>query len=141
MTQLRQKKYYDQRLYQTRFGYGDLVYKIDDTTKVGHSKKLRPVWIGPYIVKRVKSPVLYEVIGRRGKVFVLHHDKLKLCEDRAIPLWVRRKRHRMLNMTRNADDVTLTDSQDSQLVTSLNSTRVQTQVKTLTSKNKLLSNF
>lgn len=97
-TQVRQKQYYDRRLYQTHFSRGDLVYRRDDSTKIGHSKKLRPIWTGPYIVEEALPPVLYRVVGRKGTM-VLHHDKLKLCEDRVVPLWVRRKRHHLLNIS------------------------------------------
>ncbi len=43
------------------------------------------------------SPALYRVRDRKG-THVFHHDKLKLCEDRQIPLWVRRKRHELLHL-------------------------------------------
>ena len=29
----------------------------------------------------------------------MHHDRLKLCEDRIVPLWARRKRHSILGLT------------------------------------------
>ncbi len=96
-TQHRQKCSYDIKHFQNRFNCGDLVYKQDDSTKVGQSKKLRPIWVGPYIVERVLSSALYCVISRKGKL-VLHHDKLKLCEDGIIPLWVRRKGQQVLDL-------------------------------------------
>ena len=36
---------------------------------------------------------LYRVEGQR-KEETVHHDRLRRCEDRAIPFWVRRRRHR-----------------------------------------------
>ena len=71
------------------------MYKIDSSTKVGQSKKLRPVWQGPYLVTKVVSPVLYQIRDRK-KLSVIHHDRLKLCKDRDIPMWMRRLRHRLL---------------------------------------------
>lgn len=102
-TQLRMKKYYDPRCYQTKYSRGDLVYRLDESTKIGHSKKLRPVWLGPYIVQDVLSPVLYRLITRKGTT-VIHHDKIKLCEDRVVPLWVRRKRHSLLDLDKTLPD-------------------------------------
>ena len=42
------------------------------------------------------SPILYKVADRK-KSKVLHHDRLKPCSDRDIPLWLRRKRSRILS--------------------------------------------
>ena len=49
----------------------------------------------------VVTPYLYRVADRR-RTMVLHHDKLKLCEDREIPFWIRRKRH-SLGMDADSD--------------------------------------
>ena len=59
--------------------------------KVGLSRKLCPLFVGPYIVKAVLPHDLYRVEGQRKEV--MHHDHLRRCEDRAIPFWVQRKRH------------------------------------------------
>ena len=40
------------------------------------------------------APHLYKVQDRK-KTLVLHHDRLKVCEERAVPFWVRRKRHQL----------------------------------------------
>lgn len=74
---------------------GDLVYKIDDSTEVGVSKKLRSPWKGPYLITEVLSPCLYRVQGRKQHD-ILHHDKLKLCVDREVPLHMRRLRRKFL---------------------------------------------
>ena len=96
-TQVRQKRTYDEKLHQHSYQKGDMVYKIDSSTKVGHSKKLRPVWLGPFLVTEVLSPVLYRIQGRKDTT-VIHHDRLKICKDRVIPLWLRRKRHGLLDL-------------------------------------------
>ena len=49
------------------------------------------------IVTEVITPVLLRVRSRK-KEQVLHHDKLKICEDRAIPMWMRRLRHQILDL-------------------------------------------
>ena len=67
---------------------GDLVYKLDSAKKVGQSPKLQQVWKGPFLVTKVLSPILFRVCDRK-KSYVLHHDRLKPCEDRDIPLWLR----------------------------------------------------
>ena len=54
-----------------------------------------PIYDGPYIVTRVLSPILIEIENcKRRKV--VHHDKLKHCNDRCIPLWIRRRRQELL---------------------------------------------
>ena len=63
---------------------------------MGLSSKLKPIYSGPFLVVRVLSPVLYRIEGRKGSR-VAHHDRLRICEDRVIPLWMRRKRHAFLN--------------------------------------------
>ena len=39
---------YDQRLYQTSYNTGDLVYVLDPSNKPGVSTKLQPIFRGPY---------------------------------------------------------------------------------------------
>ena len=43
----------------------------------------------------MKSPYIYKVVDQKREM-ILHHDKLCLCETRAIPLLVARKRHEIL---------------------------------------------
>ena len=73
------------------FEVGDLVYRQNTAHRAGLSRKLCPTFIGPYLVVEVQSPYLYRVEDRK-RPMVLHHDKLKRCEDRAIPLWIQRRR-------------------------------------------------
>ena len=95
-SQERQKRDYDLKLNVTTYEIGDLVYVLDSARKIGISPKLQPVWKGPYVISKVISPILFEVADKR-KSFVLHHDRLKPCEDRSIPLWLRRKRNKISN--------------------------------------------
>ena len=103
-----QKKLYDRKLAHTKYEVGDLVYKRDTATKKGQSPKLKPVWKGPYLVESVLSPVLIR-IGERKQSKIVHHDRLILCRDRAVPLWLRRRRHRLLSTKEGATGKTTED--------------------------------
>ena len=92
-----QKRTYDLKLQQNHYEVGDLVYRLNQVTKKGECRKLKPIWVGPLIVTEVITPVLLRVRSRK-KEQVLHHDKLKICEDRAIPMWMRRLRHQILDL-------------------------------------------
>ncbi len=96
-TQVRQKRDYDLRLVEHSYEVGDLVYKLNSATLVGQSNKLKQPWKGPYLITEVLSPVLYRIRDRRGES-VIHHDRLSRCEDRIIPLWMRRMRHQFLDL-------------------------------------------
>jgi hypothetical protein len=93
----KRKLLYDRSQFQTAYEVGALVYTINSSSKKGQSRKLQSVYCGPYIVTRRYSEILYQVQGRRERdQFVLHHDRLKLCKDRDIPLWLQRKRAHIL---------------------------------------------
>lgn len=93
--QKRQKKDYDVKLNQSTYDTGDVVYEINSATKVGSSQKLEKIWKGPFLVTKVLSPLLFVIKGRK-KEKVVHHDRLKLCEDRVIPIWLTRMRNSFL---------------------------------------------
>ena len=97
VAQARQKKTYDLKLFDRCYEVGDLVYKLESAKRPGQSKKLSRVWSGPYLVVKVFSPVLYTIKAKR-KEWVCHHDRLKPCQDRFIPLWLRRMRHELLEL-------------------------------------------
>ena len=92
-----QKAYYDLKLRKSSYEKGDLVYKLDSSSKPGQSKKLNAIYKGPYLIVEVLSPVLYRIEDRK-KASVIHHDRLKVCNDRAVPLWIRRRRHQFLEL-------------------------------------------
>ncbi len=94
VAQERQKRDYDLRLHPHSYDVGDLVHLQNSASKKGQSNKLKSPWIGPYLVTKVVSPVLYRIRNRRRES-VVHHDRIKPCEDRVIPLWMRRLRHRL----------------------------------------------
>ena len=92
--QHRQKKDYDLKVQERKYNIGDLVYLINSSSKVGQSNKLKPIWKGPYLVIKVISPVLFRIKGEA----LVHHDRLKPCRDRSIPMWMCRLRHRVLDL-------------------------------------------
>ena len=69
--------------------------------------KLKPVWVGPLVVFDVLNPVLFRVKDSESKSkfyklimmeYVLHHDRLKRCEDHHIPLWLCKLHHGLLDL-------------------------------------------
>ena len=92
-----QKKTCDLKLQQNRFDDGDFVYKINAVSKKGECKKLEPIWSRPLLVVEVVTPVLYKVKDRHRE-YILHHDRIKLCEDCAIPMWLRQLRHQIMDL-------------------------------------------
>ena len=91
------KRDYDQRLYQASYNEGDLVYILDPSNKPGISTKLQPIYRGPFLIIKRYSPVLYMVQDRKRKL-VAHHDRLLICNDRFIPLWMRKLRQEFLDL-------------------------------------------
>ena len=65
-TLLRKKRDYDVKLKQESYEVGDFVYKLNYATEKGVSKKLQPLYDGPFIVTRVLSPILIEIENRKG---------------------------------------------------------------------------
>jgi hypothetical protein len=89
----RRKTLYDRNRHSTTYNVGDMVYVLNSASKKGQSRKLQPIYCGPYIVSHVISEVLYQIEGRRRRNHqILHHDRLRLCIDRDVPLWARRRR-------------------------------------------------
>ena len=69
-----QKRDYDLRLVEKQYVMGDLVLKLDSSTKIGQSKKLRSPWVDPFVVAE-SFPPLYRIRERGGDT-VIHHDRL-----------------------------------------------------------------
>jgi len=69
---------------------------INSATKVGTSKKLQPIWKGPFVVVEAISEVLYKVADRK-KITVQHVDRMRPYVDRTVPLWVQQRRARLLH--------------------------------------------
>ena len=101
--QKRQKQVYDKKLRTNKFEKGDLVYKLNTKIRVGQSTKLQPIYVGPYLVVKVLSPVLYQIEGNKSKM-VLHHDRLRPCTNDQIPLWVRRRRRALFDVAASGEE-------------------------------------
>ena len=82
-----QKRTHDLKLQEHHYEVGDFVFRCRDACKTGSSKKLNSIWMGPLVVVEVINPVLYRVRDRKWE-YVLHHDLIKRCGDRVIPLWL-----------------------------------------------------
>ena len=89
-------------MFQTGYEVGDLVYLRDESVKKGISKKLRPVFKGLFLVIKVSSDLVYTIQDRK-KQSVIHHNRLKHCEDRYIPLWLRKLRSEVLQLNESFD--------------------------------------
>lgn len=101
-TQERQKRTYDLYNNHKSYNIGDVVYKLDQATKLGQSSKLKSPWKGPYIITQVKTPVLYKIKDKKRESWI-HHDRLKLCNDRELPIWVKRLRNDILGQNIGED--------------------------------------
>ena len=65
-TQMRKKRDYDIRVFEHPYQVGDFVYLRDSSTKIGISKKLRPPYIGPFLVT-ISRPPLYVLEDRKRR--------------------------------------------------------------------------
>lgn len=75
----RQKRYHDAKVNWQCFAKNDKVYVFFPQRKASHSPKFTSYWRGPYTIVGKKSDLLYEVdCGYRGKLQVIHADRLKL---------------------------------------------------------------
>ena len=91
--QVRQRAIRDPKRRAPEFERGDLVMVVNSATKVGQCRKLSERWLGPLIVTKVLSPILYKVTTRK-KEKTVHVERMKRFVG-AVPLWVRRKRRKL----------------------------------------------
>jgi len=87
-SQKRQQDRYNQTTNVKAYKTGDPVYLINSASKIGECSKLNRIWKGPFIITKVLSPYLYRIRGQK-KQSVVHHDRLKLCETKDLPEWMR----------------------------------------------------
>ena len=99
--QMRQKNY-DVNINYRTYKVRDMVLKVDTARKIGISPTLKSPWKGPYIVLEVKSPVLYRIKNRKT-IEIVHHDRLKLCNDREFPKWLRKLHSDIANSVESVD--------------------------------------
>ncbi len=84
--------YYEERA----FGYREILSTVP-LLLIGEGKKLNPVWVGPFLVDKKLSSVLFDIRDRK-KSQIVHHDRLKHCRDRFVPFWLKRLRHEFLQL-------------------------------------------
>ena len=77
----RMKRDYDVRVLQKSYDKGDVVYLLDTAVLKGKCRKLDSPWEGPGVVVEKISASLYRV-QLRESMFVVNHDRMKLCKDR-----------------------------------------------------------
>ena len=53
-------------------------------------------WLGPYLIEDSHGTI-YKIRSQKKSEWV-HHDRLKLCEDAELPLWLCRKHHLVLDL-------------------------------------------
>ena len=95
-SQNRQKRYYDARLNTQRYEKGDVVYRLNEASKIGESNKLKSPWEGPYLVVKVKPPTMIKIFTGKRQLYV-HHNSLKISKELELPIWLLRARNNLLN--------------------------------------------
>ena len=89
-----EKKRYDLLLCESQYSVGDIVFRLNHTSKLHESAKLKCPWEGPFVVTEVLSPVLVKIKNQRRE-FVVHHNNICPRTLRDVPLWVTRIRRRL----------------------------------------------
>lgn len=57
---------------------------------------------------KVINPVLYEIEDRK-KSYVIHHDRLKLCTDKDLPIWIQRRRTNFIDQLKDTTPLEMTN--------------------------------
>ena len=72
----------------------DYVYILDTVTRKGRNKKLDPPWKGPGIVVQRITSYVYKVKMEKTVIFI-NRDRMKRCNDRKVPVWLKRTQNRL----------------------------------------------
>ena len=94
--QQQQKAYYDRRARLQTFEEGDVVYRRNTARKPGQSRKLAPLYEGPFLVLRALTNSLYLVADQK-RMQTWHHDKLRMCHESPLPTWLLRQRNLLMH--------------------------------------------
>ena len=82
-TQDTKKRVYDLKNNQNQYNVGDIVYKLNQATKLEQSVKLKTPWKGPYLITSIRPPVFFFFFFYKNKDSKseswIHHDRLKAC--------------------------------------------------------------
>ncbi|KAJ8017967.1 hypothetical protein HOLleu_44301 [Holothuria leucospilota] len=85
----KQKKFHDRRTSDQVFNKGDFVWLMNSNKKKGLSPKLRRKWIGPGLILKRVTDVVYRVkMGPKRRPQVVHCDRLKPYLGDDPPLWL-----------------------------------------------------
>ena len=95
--QVYQQSHYNKSTNQCNYQPGDLVLKLNKTHEVDVSSKLLPIYTGPFLVTEVLSSILIWIRDRRRSQIV-HHDLVKKCTEKCIPMWLRQMRSEFLSV-------------------------------------------
>ena len=87
------KRDHDLKTFTRAYKVGDAVYVLDTAAVKGKCRKLCPTWKGPGVVTRKLSDYVYE-IRLRQKLVTINNHRLKLCNDRKLPVLVTNYRER-----------------------------------------------
>ena len=85
----------DLKTFTRSYSVGDAVYILDTSTPKGKCSKLRPQWKGPGLIVRKITDNLYKVMLRKKLETI--NDRMKLCTDKQLPAWLKKKQIKALN--------------------------------------------
>ena len=72
------------------------MYRRNTAGKPGQSRKLAPLYEGPFLVLRVLTNSLYLVADQK-RMHTWHHDKLRMCHESPLPTWLLRRRNLLMH--------------------------------------------
>jgi len=85
----RMKKNYSVKTRGQPLVRGDFVWLFDPTKKKGLSPKLQNRWMGPYVVIKKLSDVVYRIqLKKNSKMKVVHFDRLKCYNGPSLESWI-----------------------------------------------------
>ena len=87
---VRQKRNYDRRAQASKLTEGTFAWLHNPAKKRGLSPKLRSPWEGPYLITHKLSDVIFRIqVKPKGKMLVVHADRLKLYEGNSKENWLK----------------------------------------------------
>jgi hypothetical protein len=73
------KRRYDRKAHLRSFKEGDYVYLCNPAVRPGFSRKFHRFSSGPFRVTAKRSDLNHELLGNKGRKFVVHVNRMKLC--------------------------------------------------------------
>jgi hypothetical protein len=77
------KVYYDKKSKKRVFEVNDRVYLFGPAKKPGRCHKFRSIWQEPFVVVQKPSELNIKILNKKGKLFVVHINRLKKSYDSA----------------------------------------------------------